>query len=51
MTTENMSVCRLEKHNIQTNLSGAHDYQIDYVNIDSCHQYGILGAKLLTSPL
>ena len=32
-------------------LSGAHDYQIDYVNIDSRHQYGILGSKLLMSPL
>ena len=46
-----MSVCKLEKRNIQTKiLSGTHDYQTDYVNIDSRHQYGIFGAKLLMSP-
>ena len=26
-----------------------HDYQINYVNIDSCHQYGIFGATLQMS--
>ena len=26
-----------------------HDYQINFVNIDSCHQYGILGAILQVS--
>ena len=26
-----------------------HDYQINFVNIDSCHQYGIFGAILQTS--
>ena len=27
-------------------LSQPYDYQINFVNIDSCHQYGILGAIL-----
>ena len=50
-TTGKMSFCRLEKLNTRTNFIWSPDYQIDYVNIDLRHQYGILGSKLLMSPL
>ena len=46
--TQNFTIIGQEKQN-QTNLHlETHEYQIYYVNIDSCHQYGISVAEAQT---
>ena len=51
-TTGKMSFCRLEKqYSNKFCLEPMTTRSIMTVNIDSRHQYGILGSKLLMSPL
>lgn len=49
--TQNLTIIDQEKINkTRTNLLvGFHEYQINYVNIDSRHQYGIFEAESQTS--